>query len=171
MAAGPRRRVRGAGALAQADGGRARRHLRQWAGDQIDRAGFGIRVGRRRPQLAVLDLRFLPDVGQLVVARGRNPDLVQRGRDLRHRTLAGTADYIFTRNAVTSQHSIIELALDMDIFGGATVYDMYCLPSCGNDELHLSTQIASVPEPTSIALLGLGLLGIGLMRRRGKSIQ
>ena len=86
-------------------------------------------------------------------------------------TLAGTADYIFTRNAVTSQHSIIELALDMDIFGGATVYDMYWLPSCGNDELHLSTQIASVPEPTSIALLGLGLLGIGLMRRRGKSIQ
>jgi hypothetical protein len=81
-------------------------------------------------------------------------------------TMVGTADYIFTRNSVTRQHSIIELALDMNMFGGATLYDMYWLPSCGNDELRISTQISSVPEPASVALLGLGLLGIAFMRRR-----
>jgi len=63
---------------------------------------------------------------------------------------------------------IMEGTISFDDFGGAnlmaTGLSMDLAMSCNNDQLSL--EIASVPEPTTIALLGLGLIGLYAGRRR-----
>lgn len=81
----------------------------------------------------------------------------------------GTADYVYTRNGdATSQHSVIELALDLSIFGDAKALDIYWAPSCGNDVLYVADDLlpTSVPEPGTLAAFAIGLVGWRLVRRR-----
>ena len=67
----------------------------------------------------------------------------------------GTADYIYTRNSVTSQHAIIEMALDVSNLlkeDGETNIGIHWSPSCGNDivtALMTVTHETEVPEPDS----------------------
>jgi hypothetical protein len=81
-------------------------------------------------------------------------------------THAGDAVYRFTRDTVTAQHSIIELSIPLSFFGGETIEDIIWRPSCGNDELMLSTSI--VPEPTTWALALVGAVGVAALARRRK---
>lgn len=88
-------------------------------------------------------------------------------------TQVGTANYVYTRNSVTSQHAIIELALDVTNLldeDGETLIGIHWSPSCGNDIVSalftVSTEI-QVPEPGSslVWLAGFGALA-GLRYRR-----
>jgi hypothetical protein len=80
-------------------------------------------------------------------------------------THVGDALYRFTRNTVTTQHSIIEMAIPLSVFGGQTIENIIWHPACGNDELSLATSI--VPEPATWALALLAAAGIvPLVRRR-----
>jgi hypothetical protein len=72
-------------------------------------------------------------------------------------TKIGTADYVFTRNSVTTQHSMIELSLPLSLFGSETIIGIDWAPACDNDELALNL---NVPEPSSVVLAGLGLVGL-----------
>jgi len=73
--------------------------------------------------------------------------------------VVGTADYIFTRDAFTTQHSVIEFSLPIGLLNGEQILGAFWAPSCGNDILEV------VPEPATLSLVGLVGL-IGLRRRR-----
>jgi hypothetical protein len=83
-------------------------------------------------------------------------------------TQVGTADFAYTRNAdATTQHSVIELAIDRGIFVGASELDIYWAPSCGNDILEINDDLpARVPEPGTLGTLAAGLLAFRWVRRR-----
>lgn len=77
-------------------------------------------------------------------------------------TYVGLADYTFTRNAVTSQHAIIELSFEKSLLGGAELQGVYWRPSCGNDELNITG--FNVPEPAT--LLFMAMSGVFMRNRR-----
>ena len=76
----------------------------------------------------------------------------------------GMADYVYTRDSSTTQHSIIELALDVSVFGGATIQEIAWRPSCGNDELQVP--LSFVPEPSSLTLMAGGALLVTCRARK-----
>ena len=89
-------------------------------------------------------------------------------------TQVGSADYVYTGNTVTSQHAIIELALDIsNMLGedGEGLIGIYWSPSCGNDvvqALHLAAIPQNdIPEPGSalVWLAGAGAMA-GLRFRK-----
>lgn len=78
-------------------------------------------------------------------------------------TKIGTADYVFTRNSVTTQHSMIELSLPLSLFGSETIIGIDWAAACDNDKLELNL---NVPEPSTFVLGGMALMGLLVVRRR-----
>ena len=79
-------------------------------------------------------------------------------------TYVGMADYVYTRDTVTQQHSIIEASFDTGLFGDVSAIEIVWGPSCGNDVLSVDGEI-QIPEPPVAALLALGLAGFVFRRR------
>lgn len=97
-------------------------------------------------------------------------------------TYLGMVDYIFTRNSVTSQHSIFELALDLTQLPlGFGLQSAHWRPSCGNDELDVaftpqllttsSGQEPLVPEPGTWALWTAGAVFLGAWQARRRTVR
>lgn len=99
-------------------------------------------------------------------------------------TKIGDADYAFTRNDQTNQHSVIELALDLTNLldeDGEGLIGIHWSPSCGNDIVHafylasMPPTSIEVPEPGSaiVWLVGIGVIGAmrarkGIRRRKSR---
>lgn len=79
-------------------------------------------------------------------------------------TLVGMAEYVYTRDAVTTQHAIVELAIDLSLFSQETIQSIHWRPSCGNDELDATVR-TDVPEPATLLFLMGGGLVIWTRRR------
>ena len=90
----------------------------------------------------------------------------------------GTADYVFTRNSSTAQHSFIELSFDLSLLPGlvpgSSVVEIQWGASCGNDiglvSLTPETGDVPVPAPAALLLLLSGLAGVGVARRRRRRV-
>lgn len=89
------------------------------------------------------------------------------------------ADYAYTRNTQTNQHSVIELALDLtnmlDDDGNGSI-GIHWSPSCGNDIVTAFFQVSipvtstEIPEPGSalVWLVGVGVIGAARARARAR---
>lgn len=81
--------------------------------------------------------------------------------------LLGLADFVYTSNSQTNQHSFYEMAFDITALPATSIDKVFWAPSCGNDELYVELDLPiEVSEPFSIALLALGLLGLFGVRRK-----
>lgn len=82
----------------------------------------------------------------------------------------GNANFLFTKNSVTSSHSILEASFDaFSLFGaGVKINSISWYPSCGNDSLIITMGGAqTVPEPSALAIVpSLSLLAMFCQRYR-----
>lgn len=62
---------------------------------------------------------------------------------------------------------VMEYRFDKSLLGDFSKLELHNTLACGNDLMN--TTYEAVPEPATIALLGLGLAGAGIIRRRKKN--
>ncbi|MFO1092515.1 MAG: PEP-CTERM sorting domain-containing protein [Planctomycetaceae bacterium] len=86
-------------------------------------------------------------------------------------TLKGAASsYIYAFGSTLGQHAVIELQVDLSVFGGDTLNNMRWAPSCGNDFVYVDlatvTTHNEAPEPATFVMGMLGMVGMAGLRWR-----
>jgi len=82
-------------------------------------------------------------------------------------THIGNADVVYSSTAM-SGHYVIEASFYLWVLG---LYDddsfgIHWTMECGNDELDLIADVSSVPEPGTVFLSGIGLIGLAVLGRK-----
>lgn len=89
-------------------------------------------------------------------------------------TLVGTTTIAYNNDASAADHNVYEFALDLTALGltgadvGSQGFNVHWTMECGNDYMDWAApgQLIVIPEPATMTLLGLGLVGIAMRAKR-----
>lgn len=137
------------------------------------RETFGVEGGVYRNPVWALGLFAEIDPDYPITTAVKRPAYMTGGEyiglaDLAYTTVGAAGFGQYTRDL----HYFYELALDLDLlrqagWDGQDAMNIHWTMNCGNDSIWVDPP-AHVPEPATIALLPLGLLGMLALRRRSQ---
>jgi hypothetical protein len=110
------------------------------------------------------------------VTKWTNPnDFPQSGPFLMS-NFSGGKTIPFTYTSYANQQNVLEatiplgdLGININNFTSPVPVDINWTMSCGNSDLHLDAEVVPVPEPASMYLLGIGLMGLMSVMKLKKS--